>query len=578
VTFAVGCLLAASLLRAQKAESPKPPPRPAVPPTHSDVKYGPHERNVMDVWLAAADRPTPVVVSIHGGAFRHGDKSVSNVVLRESLASGISVVAITYRFSAQAVAPAQHLDAARAIQFIRHQATDWNLDPSRIAATGGSAGAGLSMWLGFHDDLADPDNEDPVLRQSTRLTCMAVNNGQSSYDPRFIRDLFPGSDTYRTSALAELFGVDLRKLDELPEEKYQLFAEVSAITHLTADDAPVLMTYNSEFDTPISTRSIGIHHPRFAKVLKEKMDPLGIECRVEPGIPCGDRRRSKLTMAFIKRHLAPDPVVEENIAYRRAGETELNLDLAQPAGNGPFPALVFIHGGGWYTGSRRGYRSQIEEAARRGYVAITISYRLMQFDEAEKESTTASPIFPAQLHDAKAAIRWLRANAEKYRIDSARIGVTGRSAGGHLSLLLGLTDTRSQLEGSSGNEAESSRVQAVVNVFGPTDMEACFKTSSVAWIFRLFLGGSPEEATKTYAAASPVTHASADDPPVLTLHGDRDRAVPISQAKALDQAMQAAGASHTLRVFEDQEHGFGGAFRRRELDAMWGFFEQHLKP
>ena len=143
-------------------------------------------------------------------------------------------------------------------------------------------------------------------------------------------------------------------------------------------------------------------------------------------------------------------VIEDNITYGKAGDTELKLDLARPKGDGPFPAIVFIHGGGWYQGNRQGYRGQIQEAARRGYVAATISYRLMQFDESEKEATTATPIFPAQIHDAKAAIRWVRANAKKYHVDPNRIGVTGGSAGGHLSLLVGLTDPSSNLEGTAG--------------------------------------------------------------------------------------------------------------------------------
>jgi acetyl esterase len=129
-------------------------------------KYGPYDRNVMDVWLAQSDKPTPVLVSIHGGGFSGGNKSVSGDLLRQCLESGISVVAITYRLSDQAIAPAQFLDSARAIQFIRSKAKEWKLDPKRIAVTGGSAGAGLSLWLGFHDDLADPNNADPVLRDS----------------------------------------------------------------------------------------------------------------------------------------------------------------------------------------------------------------------------------------------------------------------------------------------------------------------------------------------------------------------------------------------------------------------------
>ena len=269
-------------------------------PTHENVKYGPHVRNVMDVWLARSDKPTPVLVSIHGGGFRGGNKSVSPDLLRRCLDSGISVVAITYRLSDQAIAPAQFLDAARAIQLIRHRAREWDLDAERVAATGSSAGAGLSLWLGFHEDRADPESDDPVLRQSTRLTCMSVFNGQTSYDPRFIRDLFPGTDIYKESALAQLFDVDLNELDVLPEEKYELFEFVSPINHLTRDDAPAQLIYASELDTPIKSQGIGIHHPQFGRALKERMDKLGIECQLHTGIGRGES--SELTLGFVKKH------------------------------------------------------------------------------------------------------------------------------------------------------------------------------------------------------------------------------------------------------------------------------------
>ncbi len=271
-------------------------------------------------------------------------------------------------------------------------------------------------------------------------------------------------------------------------------------------------------------------------------------------------------------------VLEENTTYGKAGDIELKLDLARPQGDGPFPAIVFIHGGGWSQGNRQAYRGQIREAAGRGYLAATISYRLMQFDQAKKETTTATPIFPAQIHDAKAAIRWVRVNARKYHVDPNRIGVTGGSAGGHLSLLVGLTDPSSHLEGDSGNPDQSSRVQAVVNVFGPTDMAPCYEKSSVAWIFRLFMGGTPSEVPEQYKAASPITYVSKDDPPVLTLHGDKDALVPIEQAKALDEKMKAAGASHTLVVFEGQGHGFDREHKKKAWNATWEFFDRHLKP
>lgn len=268
-------------------------------PTHRNVQYGKDERQVMDVWLAPSDKPTPLLVSIHGGGFRSGNKSVAPEVLKACLDSGISVAAITYRLSNTAKAPAQFHDAARAIQFLRHNAKEWNLDTSRIACIGNSAGAGLSLWLGFHDDLAQADSDDPVLRQSSRITCASVYNGQSSYDPRFIRDLFPGTDTYRHQALAQLYDINMDNLDNLPEEKYRLFEETSALPHLTRDDVPVLMVYASRYDTPIRNVGIGIHHPKFGQVLKEQMDKLDIPCQVHVGSDRGEWHR--LTVDFVKK-------------------------------------------------------------------------------------------------------------------------------------------------------------------------------------------------------------------------------------------------------------------------------------
>ena len=270
-------------------------------PTYENVKYGPHARNIMDVWLAKSGKPSPVLVSIHGGGFFAGTKTVGPELLQRSLDSGISVVAITYRLSDEAIAPAQFHDAARAIQFIRHNAKDWNLDAQRVVATGNSAGAGLALWLAFHDDLADPKSSDPVLRQSTRLRCISVFNAQTSYDPRFIRDLFRGTDVYKEPALARLFDMDPNKLDDLPKEKYALFEFVSSINYLTKDDAPVQLIYASQLDTPITTQAIGIHHAKFGQALKERMDRLGVECELHTGRARGET--SDLTLRFVKKHL-----------------------------------------------------------------------------------------------------------------------------------------------------------------------------------------------------------------------------------------------------------------------------------
>lgn len=249
-------------------------------PTHADVKYGPHARNTMDVWLPASDKPTPVVVFIHGGGFVNGSKdgSASEWTLEHCRDAGIAVVTINYRLSSQAIAPAPFLDAARAVQFIRHNAAQWNIDPTRIAASGGSAGGSLALWLAFHDDLADPKNEDPVLRQSTRLSCVVGFIAATTLDPRAIRQLIPECDTYKLHILPALFGIDIEKLDALPAEKYRLMEEMSPINHVTADDPPTLLIHWAGLDQAVTESMIGIHHARFGKLLKEKMDALKVPC------------------------------------------------------------------------------------------------------------------------------------------------------------------------------------------------------------------------------------------------------------------------------------------------------------
>ena len=277
IRAALAALIFAALLHASgaSAQQPKLPP-----PERANLKYGPHERNVIDVWLAKAKAPTPLVIYIHGGGFVAGDKNTLNpALLRGCLDAGISVAAINYRYSTQAPFPAPFMDSARAVQFLRTQAKDLNLDPTRFGATGGSAGAGMSLWLGFHDDLADPKSDDPVLRESTRLRCMAVMGAQTSYDPRFIRKVV-GGRADQHPALAKLYGLAPDELDS--PRAHEMYEAASPINFVTADDPPVWLFY-SEADAPLPADAVpgqGIHHPNFGKALKEKMDPLKIECLV----------------------------------------------------------------------------------------------------------------------------------------------------------------------------------------------------------------------------------------------------------------------------------------------------------
>lgn len=179
--------------RPRRRSRPKPPA-----PDYANVAYGKQKRQVIDLWLARSEKPTPLVIYIHGGGFRGGSKeSVGVGLITGCRRIGVSVAAINYRLTTEVPFPAAHHDSARAIQFLRYHAKKYNLDPTRFAATGGSAGGGISLWLAFHDDLAVPDSKDTVARQSTRLVCAAVSAPQSSYDPRFARSIgLPGLERH----------------------------------------------------------------------------------------------------------------------------------------------------------------------------------------------------------------------------------------------------------------------------------------------------------------------------------------------------------------------------------------------
>lgn len=278
--------------------------RPELPePDHANVPYGPHERNVLDLWLAESDAPTPLVIYIHGGGFRGGDKrTLSPGLIRQCRDAGVSVAAINYRLTNVAPFPAAHHDSARAVQFLRHRADEWNLDKTKFGATGSSAGAGISLWLAFHDDLAKPDSDDPVQRKSTRLSCVATSAGQSSYDPRFGREIgLPRIEEH--TFFLPFYGITRDEIDS--PKAYALYDEAAAITHLSVDDvAPVLMTYGGG-DVPIDDdTSIGviIHHPKFGIVVKEKMDALGLECVVNYRDQPGDPPRVQIG-TFLLEHL-----------------------------------------------------------------------------------------------------------------------------------------------------------------------------------------------------------------------------------------------------------------------------------
>ncbi len=262
----------------------------SIKPDYADLKYGPHERNAIDLWLAKSKdgSPTPLAIFIHGGGFRGGDKSkISMANVKTLLDSGISAAAINYRLTDVGPFPMQMHDGARAIQFLRYHAKKYDLDKERFACYGGSAGGCMSFWLAFHDDLADPKSKDPVARESTRLTCIAPNAGQSALERNILLDWFQVENLTEHNGMRPLFGID--GLDDLEKPHVKaLIKEASPLTHLTKDDPPVFMTYGGPDRDVTETTPPGtwVHHPRFGIRLKEIMDKMKMESHLKyPGAP-----------------------------------------------------------------------------------------------------------------------------------------------------------------------------------------------------------------------------------------------------------------------------------------------------
>ncbi|HKB02602.1 MAG TPA: alpha/beta hydrolase [Gemmataceae bacterium] len=258
---------------------------------------------------------------------------------------------------------------------------------------------------------------------------------------------------------------------------------------------------------------------------------------------------------------------ELDIVYSKPGERELKLDLARPAdGNGPFPCVVCLHGGGWRLGNKRDLRGWTEFLAHRGYVAASIGYRL-----------APDATFPAQIEDAKTAVRFLRAHADRYGIDKDRFAVLGYSAGGHLACLLGLADEKCGFEGKECPD-ESSRVQAVVDYFGPTDLSGFAKdASSQRGVFGPFIGAKYADKPEAHDRASPIRYASRAAPPFLIFHGTKDGIVPIEQSRHLADRLRELGVSYRLVEVPDEGHGWSGRASAITTDETIQFLDAKLK-
>jgi acetyl esterase/lipase len=289
--------------KAGKTAEKSPAGGKSVPAIHANVAYGPHERNKLDFWRAESDRATPVLLFFHGGSFKAGDKAnaLTRPILEECLAAGISVVSANYRFSSDASFPAPMHDGARAVQFVRSKAKQWNIDPAHLAVSGTSAGATLALWIALHDDLADLSSPDPMARLSTRVQCASPHSGTASLEPAYFQR--HAGVTKLGNAIFQLFGVTSQAEIESPGTA-ALVREASPLLHATADDPPLLLTYAGEPPEapfpPDAAQKDWIHHVSLGLPLKAKYDALGRECELyhqgKPAPPGAE-------IAFLKKHL-----------------------------------------------------------------------------------------------------------------------------------------------------------------------------------------------------------------------------------------------------------------------------------
>lgn len=288
---------------------------PKQKPTHANVKYGEHKRQVFDLWLADSSKPTPLAIYIHGGGFKSGSKEkLSSANLTRLLQAGISVAAINYRLLGTHPLPTAHHDARRALQTMRSRAGEWNIDKDRVAAFGGSAGAQICMWLAYSDEMAKPDSSDPIERESTRLSCVATAGGQTSNSAEFWRETIGpllGDGNQVESLVLPLNGETDREKIRIAqwgaktlEEANKTAARHAALEIVSADDPPIFMSYGMSPDAKLPTdpkrvRGWLIHHVNLGIALRKKTDALRLEAHLK--YPGADVKYDSLVEFFVDK-------------------------------------------------------------------------------------------------------------------------------------------------------------------------------------------------------------------------------------------------------------------------------------
>jgi hypothetical protein len=320
--------LAAEKERAGKAKGARNGPQP----TYADVKYGVSDKDTLDFWKAKSDKPTPVIVFIHGGGFVGGDKTNGwgSPVQSKCLSSGISYASINYRFLKEVTMQTILHDCGRAVQFLRSKSTEWNIDKDRFGCCGGSAGAGASLWIGCHDDLANPNSSDPIEHESSRILVVGAGATQSTYDITRWKEVLGIPQTnveqYYPSALwLQFYGA--KSMDELMNapESQKVRADCDMLAMLDKEDAPVYLHGGHPEVSGGKVDSMGQlqHSYTHAKAVKSQCDKIGLECILGPQEGGDDGM-----ITFMFKHLK-EPL-KEKAPTAPAIETPSNTPASSP--------------------------------------------------------------------------------------------------------------------------------------------------------------------------------------------------------------------------------------------------------
>lgn len=269
--------------------------------------------------------------------------------------------------------------------------------------------------------------------------------------------------------------------------------------------------------------------------------------------------------------MAAEPAVLVDIRYATAGGHDLLLDLHRPAGAAKPGLIVWVHGGAWRAGSKK--EMPLIELVKAGYVVASIDYRL-----------SPQAQFPAQVHDIKAAIRFLRAKSDTFGFDGRRVVIAGASAGGHLAALAGVTNGHRELEGTVGDHLDqSSRIDAIISFYGMSNLTTILSQSTPHGLkvripaLQLLLGGQPEERVELARLASPVFHVDEQDPPLLLFHGDQDPQAPINQSHELQGRYESVGRPCEFKVVHDAKHGGPEFFDQDRMAIVNSFLNSVMK-